>query len=159
MLVTHDQDEALSVADRVAALRGGKIAQYAAPEELYRRPVDAELASFIGEANLLDGVLSGGVADTALGGLPVDPAVTAPEGKVTVLVRPEQIGFGPDDGGITARVISFDYHGHDVVVHLRPEQDADDTDLIARLAGGHPAPVGSRVSLRTHGPVFAWPKS
>jgi iron(III) transport system ATP-binding protein len=170
VLVTHDQDEALSVADRVAALRGGRIAQYATPEELYARPADAELASFIGEANLLDGVLAGGVVDTSLGALRVDPAaaVAVADGKVTVLIRPEQIDIGqidvrpidvgPDEGGVTARVISQDYHGHDVVVHLRPEHDADSTPVIARLAGGHPVPVGSRVRLRTRGPVFAWPK-
>src|ERR1700729_2773736 len=57
VLVTHDQDEALSTADWVAALRDGKIAQCAAPADLYRRPADAELASFIGAANLLEGVL------------------------------------------------------------------------------------------------------
>src|ERR1700678_462253 len=102
VLVTHDQDEALSVADRIAALRDGKIAQYAAPDELYSRPVDAELASFIGDANLLDGVLSGGVVDTLLGGLRLDPAAAAAEGKVTVLVRPEQIDLVRDEGGTTA---------------------------------------------------------
>src|SRR5208282_4665591 len=77
VLVTHDQDEALSVADRVAALRGGKIAQCATPEDLYSRPADPELASFIGEANLLEGVLNGGVVKTLLGSLPLDAAATA----------------------------------------------------------------------------------
>ena len=57
VLVTHDQDEALSTADRVAVLRDGGIAQCAAPQELYCRPVDADMARFIGEANLIPGVL------------------------------------------------------------------------------------------------------
>jgi iron(III) transport system ATP-binding protein len=57
ILVTHDQDEALSMADRVAVLRGGQIAQCAAPQDLYIRPADPQLARFIGEANLLDGEL------------------------------------------------------------------------------------------------------
>jgi iron(III) transport system ATP-binding protein len=168
VLVTHDQDEALSVADRIAALRHGRIAQYAAPDELYTRPADAELAGFIGEANLLDGVLAGGLVDTVLGRLPVDPAATAADGQVTVLVRPEQIDLGaeagpPPEGGVAARVVSHDYHGHDIVVHLRPEDTGGEragtgTDLIARLAGGNPLPSGARVSLRARGPVYAWPK-
>ncbi len=87
VLVTHDQDEALSVADRVAALRDGKIAQCATPEDLYRRPADPELASFIGEANLLEGVLSDGVVKTLLGNLPLDAAVTTHRGG--------QPGHGP----------------------------------------------------------------
>jgi iron(III) transport system ATP-binding protein len=66
VLVTHDQDEALSMADRVAALRDGKIAQCAAPEDLYSRPVDAALAGFIGAANLLEGVIDDGVVKTLL---------------------------------------------------------------------------------------------
>jgi iron(III) transport system ATP-binding protein len=160
VLVTHDQDEALSVADRVAALRDGRIAQCAAPADLYRRPADAELASFIGDANLLDGVLAGGVVSTFLGRLPVDaPApAAAREGPVTVLVRPEQIDLRPDGDGIAARVVSYDYHGHDAVVHVRPERDAEGRTIIVRVAGGTPLPVGSPVTLRARGPVFAWPK-
>jgi iron(III) transport system ATP-binding protein len=164
VLVTHDQDEALSVADRVAALREGKIVQYAAPEDLYSRPADAQLAGFIGEANLLDGVLAGGQVTTFLGRLPVDPAAAAALGtghgdQVTVLVRPEQIDLDPGQGnGITARVISCDYYGHDAVVHLRPEHHADGRAVIARVVGGTPVPAGSWVTLRARGPVFAWPK-
>jgi iron(III) transport system ATP-binding protein len=173
VLVTHDQDEALSVADRVAALRDGTIVQYAAPADLYSRPADAQLAGFIGEANLLDGVLAGGEVKTLLGCLPVDPAAAAALGagqgdQVTVLIRPEQIDLGQMDpgqmdlgqqgNGITARVISCDYYGHDAVVHLRPEHDADGQAIIARVVGGTPVPAGSWVTLRTRGPVFAWPK-
>ena len=76
-LVTHDQDDALSVADRIAALRDGKIAQYAAPEDLYTRPVDADLATFVGEANLLEGVLNGTLVKTMLGNRPLDPAAAS----------------------------------------------------------------------------------
>src|SRR5271154_39986 len=149
ILVTHDQDEALSVADRVAALRDGKIAQCAAPEDLYRRPADPELASFIGEANLLEGVLSDGVVKTLLGHLPLDAAVTIPAGasQVTVLVRPEQIELEPSADGVPGRVTSFGYHGHDAVVHVRPEHDADRT-IIVRMTGCPYLPVGSPVTLR-----------
>ena len=77
VLVTHDQDEALSTADRVAVLRDGTIAQCAAPQELYCRPVDADMARFVGEANLIPGVLHGSSVQTLLGLLAVtgaDPA-------------------------------------------------------------------------------------
>src|SRR5215472_564511 len=74
ILVTHDQDEALSTADRVAVLRDGRIAQSDAPQDLYDRPADAGIARFIGDANLLDGVLEAGTVETILGRLPVEPA-------------------------------------------------------------------------------------
>jgi iron(III) transport system ATP-binding protein len=164
VLVTHDQDEALSVADRVAALRDGKIAQCAAPEDLYSRPADPELATFIGEANLLEGVLNGGFVKTLLGNLPLDPAVVTPAGagQFTVLIRPEQVEFGsreekPGEDSVAGRVLAFGYHGHDAVVHVQPDHEADGRPIIVRIAGGHPMPVGTQVNLRARGPVFAWP--
>ncbi len=71
ILVTHDQDEALSMADEVAILRGGVIAQINTPSTLYRAPRDAELAQFLGEANLVDGTLDGDTVVTGLGQLAV----------------------------------------------------------------------------------------
>jgi iron(III) transport system ATP-binding protein len=173
VLVTHDQDEALSVADRVAALRNGTIAQYAAPEDLYSRPVDADLATFVGEANLLEGVLSGPAVKTLLGNLPLDPAATAlgPAGQVTVLIRPEQIDLtpagasppsdrltGPPSDGLTGHVTSYGYHGHDTVLRVQPDDAPDDRTIVVRIVGGRHLPVGSPVSLRARGPVYAWPR-
>ncbi len=183
VLVTHDQDEALSVADRVAALRDGTIAQYAAPEDLYCRPVDADLATFVGEANLLEGVLNGAVVKTLLGNLPLDPAATTAlgtGGQVTVLIRPEQIELTPADhplahgpsgphgppapdgpsaaDGLPGRVTSYGYHGHDAVLHVQPDRAPDDRTLVVRIIGGPHLPVGSPVTLRAAGPVFAWPR-
>jgi iron(III) transport system ATP-binding protein len=113
ILVTHDQDEALSMADRVAVLRDGRIVQYAAPQELYMRPADPALARFVGDANLIDGQLvgagvvpspadaadgarehAGRVVDTVLGRLNVAPSgreAGPADGAVTVLIRPEQL--------------------------------------------------------------------
>jgi iron(III) transport system ATP-binding protein len=158
VLVTHDQDEALSTADRVAALRDGTIAQCAPPEDLYRRPADAELARFIGAANLLEGVLDGDDVKTLLGTLPLDPAATTlgPAGRVTVLIRPEQIDIGPNEAGLTGCVTSYRYHGHDAVLHVQPADDADAPPVLVRVTGGPHIPVGSPVTLRARGPVFAW---
>jgi iron(III) transport system ATP-binding protein len=158
ILVTHDQDEALSIADRVAALRDGKIAQYAAPEELYTRPADADLAGFIGDANLLEGVVSAGMVKTRLGRLPLDDRGLVHEGQVTVLIRPEQIELGPGEDGVPGRVTAYRYHGHDAVLHVEPEDDATGQQIAVRVVGGPHLPPGSPVTLRVRGPVLAWPR-
>jgi hypothetical protein len=75
---------------------------------------------------------------------------------VTVLIRPEQIELEPSGDGMPGRVTAFGYHGHDAVVHVQPERDADGRTIVVRITGGPALPVGSRVNLRAHGPVFAW---
>jgi len=160
ILVTHDQDEALSVADRVAVLRGGKIAQYAAPEDLYTRPADPELATFIGDANLLAGEHVAGSVQTALGLLPLlhNDHGFPPTGHVTVLVRPEQIALDPGSAGeVCGRVVSYGYHGHDAVVRVQPEQG--ELILVRVLGGQRQLPPGSPVTLSAKGPVIAWGKT
>jgi len=158
VLVTHDQDEALSIADRVAALRDGQIAQYATPEDLYARPVDADLATFIGDANLLEGVLNAGAVKTILGTLLLDEAAALPDGQVTVLVRPEQIELASGGDGIPAKVTSYGYHGHDAVLRVQPERDADGPAITVRIIGEQRLRPGSPVILRARGPVYAWPR-
>jgi iron(III) transport system ATP-binding protein len=163
VLVTHDQDEALSVADLVAVLRGGTIAQHGTPQELYACPVDAEMARFIGDANLIEGVLDGTEVDTPLGRLPVARGGGAPAGPgpVTVLVRPEQVELGLPQAGpwwLAGRVVGCGYHGHDTVLRVRPERDPDAPPVIVRAPGNRGLPPGSLVTLRAHGPVLAWPR-
>jgi iron(III) transport system ATP-binding protein len=175
ILVTHDQDEALSTADRVAVLRDGRIAQCAAPQELYDRPADADIARFIGDANLVEGVLGTGTVDTVLGRLRIEPALcpaAGVSGPATVLIRPEQIELhtngvsGPAAGGrpgahaggeFCGRVVSYGYHGHDAVIHVQPEHDSSAPAIIVRTLGGRQLPPGSAVTLRARGPVLAWP--
>jgi iron(III) transport system ATP-binding protein len=158
ILVTHDQDEALSTADQVAVLRDGAIAQYATPEDLYTQPAGPDLARFIGEANLLDGVLGSGQVETVLGTLPVQADSRLDRGPVTVLVRPEQIEIsevsGPGD--LAGWIVSSSYHGHDAIVHVKLEERPS-LDIIVRTLGRCGLPDGSRVALRAQGPVLAWP--
>ena len=162
VLVTHDQDEALSTADRVAVLRDGRIAQCASPQDLYLRPADADLARFIGDANLVDGVLDGTAVHTILGRLPVEAseAPCPPPGPVTVLIRPEQVELHAADAtgaaSLAGRVISCGYHGHDAVMLVRPEQDGSGPDIIVRTVAGRQLPAGCPVWLRARGPVLAW---
>jgi iron(III) transport system ATP-binding protein len=125
VLVTHDQDEALSTADRVAVLRDGRIVQCDAPQDLYDRPADADIARFIGDANLIEGVLDTETVDTVLGRLRIEPACLASLASsspasagpaaaasgagaggtvsrpATVLIRPEQIELHAD--GVSQR--------------------------------------------------------
>jgi iron(III) transport system ATP-binding protein len=171
ILVTHDQDEALSMADRIAVLRDGRIVQYAPPHELYTRPADPALARFVGDANIIDGQLAptagqpGLVVATSLGTLPVseDSGMTAQSGPVIVLIRPEQLEIiagapgGCDDSGCLAgRVIACDYYGHDAVVRVRPDGQQNGTEVIVRTTGGPQLPQGAAVLVRARGPVIAW---
>lgn len=94
LFVTHDLEEALAVADRVAVMRAGRIAQVAAPRALYERPASVFVARFLGRANILHGTVRGGPAErsleTDLGLLPYDRSAP-PGARGAVLIRPEQI--------------------------------------------------------------------
>jgi iron(III) transport system ATP-binding protein len=155
LLVTHDQDEALSMADHVAVIRDGVVGQVDSPEALYAHPQDPGLARFLGEANLLPATVRAGTAETPLGVLAVTGAV--PEGRATVLVRPEQLDPGPAGaGGPTAEVVAYEFYGHDAVVRLRPEGTGGPGELVARVTGGSALRPGDRVGLTVRGPVVAW---
>lgn len=92
LLVTHDQEEALSIADRVCVMRQGRLIQVATPRELYDRPADAEVAAFVGQSNLWPGTVAGpDRVRTAIGDLACDASGHPPGGAVTVLVRPERV--------------------------------------------------------------------
>ena len=158
ILVTHDQDEALSMSDQVAILRDGVIAQLDTPAGLYGHPFDAGVARFLGESNLLAGVVRGSVAQTALGPLAVE-SWSGPDGggRARVLVRPEQIRLSDAPGsGVEGTVESYEYFGHDAVVRVRPTAP-DLPDLVVRVTGGAPLEPGRRMSLVVAGAVVAWP--
>ncbi len=167
ILVTHDQDEALSMADQVAVLRHGVIAQLDTPSGIYQRPLDPALARFLGESNVLhanvstegpNGFAGAMVADTPLGSLPVE-GWPAPEGAglAHVMIRPEQLVIGDvDPDRLAGTVESYEYYGHDAVARVRPETEQL-ADLVVRVTGGTPLVTGSRVGLSVQGSVVAWP--
>ncbi|HJY99835.1 MAG TPA: hypothetical protein VJ305_03885, partial [Streptosporangiaceae bacterium] len=64
----------------------------------------------------------------------------------------------PTADGLPGRVTSYGYHGHDAVLHVQPDRAPDDRTLVVRIIGGPHLPVGSPVTLRARGPVFAWPR-
>jgi iron(III) transport system ATP-binding protein len=161
LLVTHDQEEALSLADTVAVMRDGRIAQAADPQTLYRDPVDVEVARFVGEAVLLDGRLDGDYAETALGRLPTrgaDPDNGAP---ATLMLRPEQIlcqdaGLASSGEGPRGRVLSTAFYGHDATARIALD-DPDRREIVARAAGHQLPQAGDEVVIAVEGTALSYP--
>jgi iron(III) transport system ATP-binding protein len=165
LLVTHDQDEALSIADRVAVLQHGRIVQCDEPTLLYTRPVNGEVARFVGHGNLLLGRLEGGVVRSVLGEIAVELAVPAGEPcAVGVLIRPEQIELTAGETAPRGVVTSREFHGHDVLVGIRLDEPAwgpapegrPGFEVLARLPGPEAPAAGTRVALRVRGTAAAW---
>jgi iron(III) transport system ATP-binding protein len=149
LLVTHDQDEALSTAGTVALLRDGRLEQVGAPQELYERPANRWAAEFLGDANLVPARARGGVAASDLGELRVPGA---PDGAVVAVVRPEAIALG--GGDVEGIVVDRTFFGHDQLVRLSLPGG-----LLVRcrtLGGAGPSP-GERVTMRVTEAVSALP--
>ncbi|AFG38394.1 ABC transporter ATP-binding protein [Spirochaeta africana] len=138
ILVTHDQEEALSFCDRLAVMNHGRVEQIGCPERIYLHPSTAFVAQFLGRANLLDGVAHGHTADTPLGRIPIRPCSYGP---VLLSLRPEHLSLGrpaagcvdPDDvgsagdsehevvsaGQVCAGVVtSREFRGHDLTYRV-----------------------------------------
>ena len=145
ILVTHDQAEALSFADQVAIMRGGKLAQIGNPFVVYTRPADRATAEFLGDAVILDAWMEGSLATCSLGGIPVrrPPA----QGKVQLMLRPEQIRIAPD-GPIRGVVVDTDYFGPETTVRI---QLSAYTAADGVLSGnGHRYPGGGEIITIRH---------
>ncbi len=162
LLVTHDQDEALSWADLVAVIDGGRIGQVGTPQSVYAQPGDLDLARFLGETNVVGGVAEEAGVRTGLGLLAADWAGgTVPVGAAAVvLVRPEQLELVSEEAGALAgEVTAYEYFGHDAVVRVRPDAPCGpgEPSLVVRVIGPTLLRPGDRVGLSARGPVRAWP--
>ncbi|MFV0472649.1 MAG: ABC transporter ATP-binding protein [Pikeienuella sp.] len=151
IFVTHDQEEALTMSDRIAVMEGGRIHQVGAPREIYNHPVNRFVADFIGETNFLDAVIEGTGARINGGGLApltAEARGDLPEGaQVTLAIRPEQLRLGPPEGeGLRAEVTEAVYFGTDWHLHLKI--DGGET-LIARLQ----SPASGEAGLSPGAPV------
>jgi iron(III) transport system ATP-binding protein len=171
VLVTHDQDEALSMASRVAILREGRFVQHGSALDVYCHPVDADVARFVGEANLLVGSAQAGSAVTGLGTHQIVSGRFAEGTPLLVLVRPEQVEVAATgaagasrrpDGSPTGSwtpgtVVAVDYHGHDTVVSVDAGA-VSSQPVHARFPGPSPFEAGALVVVRAAtGAVTAWP--
>ena len=112
VVVTHDQDEAISMADRIAVMAQGRVQQIATPLDLYRRPANLFVADFIGTSNLLGGRLDDGAfLSDELGALPTAGA-TGPAGPAHLVVRPEHVRVLPgSDGALRGEVVDVRFKG------------------------------------------------
>jgi iron(III) transport system ATP-binding protein len=117
LLVTHDQEEALSLADRLAVMREGEIVQVGPPVEVYGSPATRWAAQFVGEVNVLAGVARGSGVETEVGVFDLHAPAS---GSVHVAVRPEQLVLSAR-GNANAEVVAREFRGHDVLYRLRHE--------------------------------------
>ena len=152
IFVTHDLEEAFSLADRVAVMWGGRILQVGTPQEVYRRPDTREVAAFVGEADFLPGRLEGKTVACELGTLDVGNHEGASP-DVDVMVRPESLRLSAE-GGVRAVVIRREYHGHDQEVTLRLPSGRE---VRARLGSFEDFEVDREVGISVSGPSMIFP--
>ena len=141
--VTHDQEEANAVADRIAVLDQGRIQQIGAPTELYDHPANRFVATFLGTANLIEGRIAGG--NFSGGGL-VLGGVGGPDGPACISIRPQDVTLGPTGLGTAATVESFEFLGGTVRYRLRMGEQRMMVDTPHRRDGATHA-VGSAVGI------------
>lgn len=154
LLVTHDQDEALSLADEVVVLRDGAVEQTGSPQAIYASPATRWIADFLGTADVLSGTAADGVAETVLGRF---PAALGLRGAVDVVVRPESIAIGTGDTAVASvpgRVVARSFHGHDQLVQV---ELANGVVVRSRCAGSAPWHRGDDVRVWIDGPVTVLP--
>ena len=160
ILVTHDQEEALSFADEVAAMFDGTIVQVATPEDLYYRPATREVAEFVGGgANFVPGTAEGGRLRCALGDV---PACGECVGDVEGMLRPEALHLRAladeedAEARIGATVLAREFYGHDQLIKLRLDTGPV---LCSRQGGGPGFKPGDRVAVEVQGIALVFPRS
>jgi iron(III) transport system ATP-binding protein len=156
LLVTHDQHEALSVADTIVLMRDGRVEQTGGPEQIYAAPRTRWAAEFLGAVDVLPGRASDGIVTCQLGTFPSDGVG---DGDVDVLVRPEAVAIGPADAvghdgspAAPATVIGRSFFGADQLVHVRL---SDGTPITSRRPGYVHWYPGDVVAVWVEGPVTA----
>ena len=154
LFVTHDQAEALSIAETVAVMRDGIVEQAGTPEEIYSRPSSRWVADFLGEVEIVPGEAAGGHVRCELGSFSAEPGV---DGPVDVLVRPESvaIGISGPESAASAEVIGRRFFGHDQLVELRLGSGRTIRSRRLGFPAWHP---GDRVRAWVDGPADVLPR-
>lgn len=147
LIVTHDQDEALALADRIAVMRAGRVEQIAGPMEIYDRPATRFVAGFVGETNFIEGRLDrNGAAAliTEYGRIPCEPGNLPDGAQATLSVRPERIGVARDGEGIAGFVEDFVFRRETTLLRVRV---ASNIVLRATASHGERHAIGDSVRL------------
>lgn len=140
LFVTHDQAEALAIADEIAVMRDGRVLQSGVPDDVYEAPIDTWVARFLGDAVLLNGVARDGRIETVLG--PV-PTRSIDGSAVEVMIRPEWIMPTSTDRGIGS-VVDREFYGHDQRVEIELDEGTVVEALVPTRSAVH---VGDRVDI------------
>ncbi|NML76581.1 ABC transporter ATP-binding protein [Rhizobium sp. S-51] len=145
IIVTHDQEEALVMANRMAILKDGKLLQCGSPEEVYETPSDRFVANFIGVMNFIDGTV-GQDGSFATDGISVKLS-TEIRGPATLAIRPENIMVSAGGTGIAGKIVDMAYHGLDRVLHVKVA--ASQTPLQVRVSANAAVPhsVGDPIHI------------
>ncbi len=146
VIVTHDQEEALVMADRMAILKDGRLLQVGTPEAIYERPADRFVANFIGVMNFIDGrVGEGGLFEAE--GLRLALA-DAGLGPATLAIRPENVALGAPGEGLAGTIADIAYHGLDRVLHVKTAASPVPLQVRVPVSGTARHQVGDALSLR-----------
>ncbi len=151
LLVTHDQQEALSLADVVVVMRDGRVEQAGVPQDVYDRPSSRWVAEFLGAAEVLPGTVAGAEVDCELGRFPADGQ---PPGAVEVVIRPECLLVSADADGVEVTVTGRSYYGHDQLLGLALPSGRTVHTRLPGVARWRP---GDQVRVRVDGPVTVLP--
>ncbi len=156
VLVTHDQEEALSMADLVAVMRQGSCVQTADPISLYKYPADIHVAKFVGEATVLKAEVFNGNIKSLFGNLPVASGCPTDCELATVMIRPEQFIIGKPNGHIGGHVKKTTFYGHDALIHLVLDEQFGGNEVQIRVMGSPKFAPGEYVGLQIDGEVMAY---
>ena len=146
IIVTHDQEEALVMADRMAILKDGKLLQVGSPEEIYEAPADRFVANFIGVMNFLDGEIDG-TGHFVVDGGQIALSERHGPGRRALAVRPEHVSPVGDGQGVPGFISDIAYHGLDRVLHVRTRDTKQAVQLRVPAAEGRNFTIGQPITL------------
>ncbi|MFN3265826.1 MAG: ABC transporter ATP-binding protein [Deinococcales bacterium] len=145
LLVTHDQEEAMTFADQLLVMRDGNLEQSGAPEAIYAAPRTAFVAHFLGKTNLVSARVENGIAETPIGSF----AVSAANGNTMLSIRPEDLRFA--NTGVHGEIVARDFKGHDITFTVRTQNGL----FLVQTPAPNDKRVGDQVQIALEGQPIA----